>query len=361
MSKFAQLKKTNEDGSDLPVRAMLGVGGIGSGTFFLLNGAHDLGREESRSGHFIDRRDYCKLHIISHYVKVLLEEKINILPIGKVGDDEAGKRLIKEMRSAGMDTRHVQTIPGAQTLYSFCFLYPDGSGGNLTTDNSACNLVAAEDVSRAETDFALYHSHGIALAAPEVSLSARQKLLQMGTQHGFWRVAAFTSAEIPQAIEMGMLAVTDLLAMNRDEATAAAGRQSQPGDEPPQLMVEAAIDRLKKINHDLNVTITAGKWGSWSWDGKNLKYMPAFPTELVSSAGAGDAFLAGVMVGRVIGLNLKEAQELGMLVAAQSVTCPHTIDPLLNRESLDSFATRKKLVLSARVDQFLINHPPSSI
>jgi hypothetical protein len=54
----------------IPARStwgMLGVGGIGSGTFFLLNGEHSLGREESRSGHFIDRRDYCKLHIISHY------------------------------------------------------------------------------------------------------------------------------------------------------------------------------------------------------------------------------------------------------------------------------------------------------
>jgi hypothetical protein len=135
---------------------MLGVGGIGSGTFFQLNGEHTLGREESRSGHFIDRRDYCKLHIISHYVKVLLGEKIDVLPIGKVGDDEAGQRLIKEMGSAGLDLRHIQAVPGMQTMYSFCFLYPDGSGGNLTTDNSACDHVGEADVSRAEADFAAY-------------------------------------------------------------------------------------------------------------------------------------------------------------------------------------------------------------
>ena len=45
---------------------MIGVGGIGSGVFFALDGNHTLGREESRGGRFLDRRDYCKLHIVSH-------------------------------------------------------------------------------------------------------------------------------------------------------------------------------------------------------------------------------------------------------------------------------------------------------
>ena len=53
-------------------RALIGTGGIGSGMFFALDGNHTLGREESRSGHFLDRRDYCKLHIVSHYVCRLL-------------------------------------------------------------------------------------------------------------------------------------------------------------------------------------------------------------------------------------------------------------------------------------------------
>ena len=53
-------------------RRLIGIGGIGSGTFFALNGNHTLGREESRGGRFLDRRDYCKLHIISHYVRPLL-------------------------------------------------------------------------------------------------------------------------------------------------------------------------------------------------------------------------------------------------------------------------------------------------
>jgi ribokinase len=144
-----------------------------------------------------------------------------------------------------------------------------------------------------------------------------------------------------------------LLAMNRDEAAAAAGIQSRTGDGPPQPVVDAALVALRAINPKLQVTITAGGWGSWSWDGENVSHLPAFPTEVVSTAGAGDAFLAGVIAGEAAGLNLQAAQELGMLVAAHSVTSPHTIDPHITRKSLNLFAAQASLALSARVDQFL--------
>jgi hypothetical protein len=49
-------------------RCLIGTGGVGSGSFFELEGNHTLGREESRAGRFLDRQDYCKLHIITHYV-----------------------------------------------------------------------------------------------------------------------------------------------------------------------------------------------------------------------------------------------------------------------------------------------------
>jgi ribokinase len=334
-------------------RAMLGAGGIGSGVFFALDGNDTLGREESRSGHFIDRRDYCKLHIISHYVKILLGQAFQVLPIGKVGADEAGQRLLKEMEAAGLDLRHIQAILGAQTLYSFCLLYPDGSGGNLTTDNSACDQLTEEDVSRAEADFAHFRSAGIALAAPEVPLAARRRLLQLGSKYDFWRVAALTSAEIPPAFDMSLFTEIDLLALNRDE-TAAVAQSGVRGESASFLLImEEALDRLSTINPGLQVIITAGMDGSWSWDGRKIQHVPALPVEAASAAGAGDALLAGAIAGKVAGLDLVEAQELGTLVAAQAVTSPHTIDPQLDRQSLWSLANQFQFALTDRVEKIL--------
>ena len=165
-------------------RVLIGTGGIGSGTFFELSGNQPLGREESRSGRFLDRRDYCKLHIVSHYVRTLVGSSLETLPIGAVGDDDAGKRLVDEMVAAGMDLRYVQVLPGEQTMFAICLVYPDGSGGNLTVDDSACARIGPEDVAAAETDFARHAGAGLALALPEVPLAARASLLAMGSGTG---------------------------------------------------------------------------------------------------------------------------------------------------------------------------------
>jgi ribokinase len=340
---------------DCRYQAMIGVGGIGSGTFFALRGNHTLGREESRGGRFIDRRDYCKLHIISHYVKTLLGPDFKTIPIGQVGDDEVGRGLWNEMQYAGLEMEYVKYSPGDQTLFSFCFIYPDGSGGNLTTDDSACAKVDAAFVARALPEFARFEGRGIALAAPEAPLEAREKLLQLGTEYRFLRAASFIAEEISSATEMGMFRHIDLLSINADEAAAVAGLspQVEPGPVPALEIVEAAIQVLRSINSAILVSITAGKAGSWSWDGETLAHVPAFPAEVVSTAGAGDAHMAGIVAGLVTGLSISQAQELGTLTAALSVTSPHTIHKEVDRKSLRAFAAQIQSPLSEVVESLL--------
>jgi ribokinase len=336
---------------DCRYRAMLGVGGIGTGVFFALAGNQTLGREESRGGRFLDRRDYCKLHIIAHYVQTLLGPSFTTLPIGKVGDDAAGRRLVEEMKAAGMDLRYVALCPGEQTLASFCLVYPDGSGGNLTTDDSACDQVDAAWVSRAEPEFARFAGRGIALAAPEVPLAARRKVLELGTAYRCLRVASFVSAEMETAAESGLLGATDLPGINLDEAAALASVSA--GGRAPVEVVEAAAERLRGLNPAMLVAITAGQMGSWSWDGTSLAHLPAWPVEVGNTAGAGDAHLAGIIAGLAASLAMAQAHELGALVAALSVTSPHTIAPEVERGSLRTLADRLHAPLSEAVRDLL--------
>jgi sugar/nucleoside kinase (ribokinase family) len=331
-------------------QAMIGVGGIGAGMFFVLNGNHTLGREESRSGRFLDRRDYCKLHIISHYVQALLGPEFTTIPIGKVGDDEVGKGLFEEMREIGLDVRHVLFLSGEQTLFSFCFVYPDGSGGNLTTDDSACSRVDAAFVAEAEYEFARFDGCGIALAVPEVPMAARGKILALGSQYRFLRVASFAVEEVVWAMNTDMLREVDLLALNLDEA-AAAGETSR--DAPASAIVESAVTRLGEINPGMLISITGGQNGSWSWDGTALVEHLAIKTQVVSTAGAGDAYLAGMIVGLVAGLPMLQAQELAVLMAALSVTSLHTINKEIDRDSLRGFAMRVDCPVSEPVQDLL--------
>lgn len=325
----------NVDPSRLRYRVLIGTGGIGTGTFFALNDNRTLGREESRGGRFLDRRDYCKLHIITHYVRALMADGFAVWPIGLVGEDDHGTRLLQEMAGVGLDLRYVRAVANEQTLYCVCFVYPDGTGGNLTVDDSASGKVDSLFVHQAEVDFAAHAGEGIALAVPEVPLSGRAELLELATRYRFLRAASFTSEEIPQAHSSGMLANVDLLAINIDEAAALADVSAA---REPAAVVRQAIEMLRQLRPDMQVSITAGARGSWVWDGKKLTHAPAHAVDPVGTAGAGDAHFSGILAGLAAGLTLSDAHELGVLAAALSVTSPHTINKHVDAKTLNALA-----------------------
>lgn len=344
---------------DAPYHRLVGVGGIGTGLFFALEGDRDLGRNESRPARLLDVRDYCKLHIVAHYPAVLLGARprsgtggqgdaFHVLPMGKVGADDVGRRLRNEMASAGMDVRFVEAVAGRPTLFSVCFQYPDGSGGNLTTTESAATALVPEDVDRLEP---MLDRQTIALAAPEVPLVSRLRLLQLGTAHGAFRAAAVASTEVGEARALGLFAHADLLSMNQDEAGALVGAAFPAGDPSPFL--EACATVLTALQPHVRIVVTAGRRGAWGFAEDRWDHCPALPVPVISTAGAGDALLGGVLAALAAGVPftvpgpprsalaerpLRSALDLGVCLAAFSVTSPHTIHPETTLAAVTLFA-----------------------
>ena len=191
----------------------------------------------------------------------------------------------------------------------------------------------------------------IVMAAPEVPLAAREKLLEMGKQNSLFCSAAFTTGEINKAIELGMMENTDLLALNLDEASAVAGKTIENPD--TLSVVNQAIKNLQKRNEKMMISVTAGKDGSYCWDGMQLNWTPAVKTEPVSTAGAGDAFFAGILAGLTLGLHLFDAQQLASLVAGLSVTSPDTIHKGIDRDLLYKLLNKSGLNLSGKIIKLL--------
>ncbi len=337
-------------GEGAPYERLVGVGGIGTGLFFALEGSHDLGRNESRPGRLLDVRDYCKLHIVAHYPAVLLGARgergpFHVLPVGKVGKDETGLRLRAEMEATGMDVRLVDAVPGHPTLLSVCFQYPDGSGGNITTVDSAASAVSERDVDLTDRWLS---PRTIALAAPEVPLGVRRHLLRRAGEKGALRAASLATAEVAEARDTGLLALVDVLALNEDEAGALVG-EPWPADEPTGFLDRCAAV-LRASQPTMRGVITAGPQGAFGFDGV-WSHVPALLVPVASTAGAGDALLGALLAGLAAGLPfaagargslaerpLESALDLGALVAAFKVTSPHTIPPGFSLGNLLAFA-----------------------
>ncbi len=79
--------------------------------------------------------------------------------------------------------------------------------------------------------------------------------------------------------------------------------------------------------------------------------------EVISTAAAGDALLAGVLSGLPAGIPLRNesdedkseinsASQLGIALASMSTTPPHTIHPKADLDTLLAFVKEKKLLIS---------------
>jgi sugar/nucleoside kinase (ribokinase family) len=329
---------------------LVGVGGIGAGILFTLEGDRDLGRNESRPARLEDARDYCKLHIIAHYPARLAGPRgLRVIPVGKVGADDVGRRLEQEMAAAGMDTRFLKKSAAAPTLFSVCFQYPDGSGGNITSSSSAASRLKPSDLDRVA---AVLGPTTIALAAPEVPLETRVRLLEIATERGAYRVATFTPTEIATDAVRAVLDHVDLLAINEDEAVA-LGRIPLDGADPAGLL-EACGQAFMAANPQGQLIVTLGVQGAHAFSDCHWTHVPAAHVPVRSTSGAGDALLGGVLTALALGLPfVPDALELGTLLAAFKVTSPHTIPPEIDRPLLQSFAAVREIPLSPSLTRFL--------
>jgi ribokinase len=334
---------------------VIATGGIGSGMFFSLSGNETLGREESRMATLLPYKDYCKQHIIMHYISVLLgaqsNGKFQSYPVGKVGNDDTGRSLVKMMQSTGMLTDHIQISPDHSTLFSVCFQYPDHSGGNITTAESASSDVLPADIDDFFATTTIKKKNGVIIAAPEVPVETRIRLLEHGRQNGSLNVACVQSSEINTFNELNGFNLTDYLFINLDESRKIAGADESTAAE---TVVLTAISNLIAVNPELTVFVTCGAAGVYCYSNKHLEFFPSITLNVVSTAGAGDAFLAGTIAGVCCGLPLLKnnqvnahvistATELGILVASLSVTSSDSIHVGIDADFLFDFIKRNKI------------------
>ena len=123
-----------------------------------------------------------------------------------------------------------------------------------------------------------------------------------------------------------LLSRARLIVMNEIEAGLLFGCTLDPAD--PERVLE--VTRIEANKRDLKqIVVTLGVHGSIYFDSRNSDagFVPAEPTRLVDSTGAGDAFFSGTVDGLIHGMNLRDACARGAHLASLTIqteenTCP---------------------------------------
>jgi ribokinase len=216
---------------------------------------------------------------------------------GCIGDDPAGAAMRAELAAGGVDVAALRAVTGPSGM-SVAIIQDDGAYGAVII--SAANRVFDG------AGVALPPGCTAVLLQSEVSAAANlvmARLAKAGGAQVIWNAA-------PARPDAALLALTDILIVNRVEAADLLGR---PPDDPLEGVAALAALGVPRV------ILTLGEAGAAWWDGAAL-HMPAHPVRVRSTHGAGDAFCGALAAALDGGATLADAVATGQRAAAAKVS-----------------------------------------
>jgi pseudouridine kinase len=234
-----------------------------------------------------------------------------------VGDDPSGHALIAHLAALGVDTRGVRTISGASTAEYIALIEPDGSlhvaaADMAVLDNIYGPLVADTLAEAGAADWTFVDCNAPQEVLASIVTHARSNGLNL----------AIDAISTPKARRLpDDLRGVGCLFLNLDEARTVLGQPSGTAE----AMAAELVARGAAM-----VVLTLGADGACLHDGRQGRHLPAEAAHVVDVTGAGDAMIAGTLLGLGSGLGLFAAARLGSHIAALTVASPLSVDASLS-------------------------------
>ena len=232
---------------------------------------------------------------------------LKTLFLGKVGDDDFGRFMIRALAEAGVDTRAVlveKTMKTGITVHLSC------AGDRSMLTYLGC--IAALDAREIELSLLEQARHlhvgsfflqtGLAEDLHTIFARLKQRGITVSLDPG-WDPRGIWDGSLHRALEY-----VDIFLPNETEALKITGRAE----------VE---DALAELAHRIPiVAIKLGAEGAMARAGQQVARAEAFAVKVADTIGAGDSFDAGFIYGYLSGLSLLESLQMGCACGALSAT-----------------------------------------
>ena len=212
--------------------------------------------------------------------------------MGVVGSDPAGHLVIESLQNEGVDVERVRIAPGANA-YAIVQV-TNGERHFLASDDGVSVFELGEAELAALGDFDIVHTASTGSLSDQVADMARYAKVSYD----------FSRERDPLYIEK--------IARHLAFATFSAG-------DLDVVQTESLLRTTHELGSEI-VVATRGAKGSLIFDGKKVWRQEATPVRVVDSLGAGDAYVAGIIVGVLGGKSISEAMMQGAAFAAQVCT-----------------------------------------
>jgi len=250
--------------------------------------------------------------------------------IGRVGEDEFGRRLCAALQDDGVDTSFVAADPEAATGAALILL--EAEGRNRIVIMSGANArVGEEEVAAARS---LLPRHDVVLMQLETPIPVVAAVARAAGESGVVSVLD-AGAATRAAFEAGLPALVDVVSPNESEAAALTGIEVTDLATARQ----AAVALREAGSKD--VVVKLGEAGAyWLGDGGD-QHFPGFSIEPVDTTAAGDAFTACLAVGLAEGLAMPDAIRRANAAGALACLKLGAQPSMPTRAEVDSFLSER--------------------
>jgi ribokinase len=247
--------------------------------------------------------------------------------VGRVGGDEFGQTLCRNLAAEGINTECLQITPSESTGVALItvddngentIIVVPGANGRLTVDDieGARDLIAGAD---------------ILLMQLEIPLPVVERAAQIASESG---VTVMVNAAPARTLPGALLSTVDYLVVNETEALLVAGTTTGSHEEAARTLLSTGVR---------NVVVTLGPEGSLlvASDAPSVA-VPAYRVRPVDTTAAGDGFAGAFAVALADGVPAAEALRWGNAEGALAVTREGAQPSLPTRSEVEEFMTNRQ-------------------
>src|SRR4051794_11023735 len=227
----------------------------------------------------------------------------DVLSVGAVGSDDAGRVLVEMLERFGVDCSGLARRDDVQTSSTILPIRPNGDRPALHVIGANGTISIDEVPWDAISSAGFLHVGGPEFLGPENATEILSRARSAGT---------VTTCDVladgwPELLDMLAPAMehVDYLFPNEEQAVALTGADGW------QDAARALLERGVRC-----VVVTRGASGAAIVTGDGIEEVPAFETDVVDTTGCGDAFVAGF----IRGLSLDRAPREAALVGAATAS-----------------------------------------
>jgi sugar/nucleoside kinase (ribokinase family) len=249
--------------------------------------------------------------------------------LGAAGDDEYGRILLKTAQGYGVDTSHMQIMPGEVTSHTHVMSCADTGRRTFFAHLGVSNRLEVQHLLPRDMNAKLYYlgSPGVGRGLDE--MDGWRKLLSSAREHGMETCLELcpVPADLIYKLVRPCLPLCSYVVVNDYEAASITGISTANGarldwknaEKACRELLALGVSKLAVVHHPDGAVAVSAEGEVICKSSVNVPL-----DEIAGATGAGDAFYAGLLLGIHEGWALEKCLELGNAAAATSLHSPTT-------------------------------------